>query len=69
MDDASRRGASHSTIKETDLNLPATRKPLRLWHQSMTELKGLGAYRDALVAHSKSVLGDEVKVQVEGVSF
>ena len=33
----------------------------------MTELEGLGAYRDFLLAHSKSVLGDEATVQVEGV--
>ena len=41
--------------------------PLRLWHQSMTELAGLGAYRDFLIAHAGSILGDEATVQVEGL--
>lgn len=41
--------------------------PLRLWHQSMTELAGLGGYRDFLVAHARSLLGDEATVQVEGL--
>ncbi len=52
------------------MNQPAPRAstaPLRLWHQSMTELEGLGTYRDYLLAHSKTVLGDEATVQVEGV--
>ena len=48
------------------MNHPAPRAPLRLWHQSMTELEGLGAYRDYLIAHSKTVLGDEATVQVAG---
>ncbi len=43
------------------------RKPLRLWHQSMTELAGLGGYREFLTAHAARVLGDEATVQVEGL--
>ena len=41
--------------------------PFRLWHQSMTELAGLGAYRDFLLAHSQALLGNEATVQVEGL--
>lgn len=40
---------------------------LRLWHQSMTELAGLGAYRDFLVAHAARVLSAEADVQVHGL--
>lgn len=40
---------------------------LRLWHQSMTELAGLGSYRAFLVSHAASVLGSEAAVQVEGL--
>lgn len=45
----------------------SNRKPFLFWHQSMTELAGLGAYRDFLVAHAQRVLGDEAQVQVEGL--
>lgn len=49
-------------------SMPSTQTaPFRLWHQSMTELAGLGAYRDFLQAHSKALLGSEATVQVEGL--
>ncbi|NBS74220.1 MAG: hypothetical protein EBT78_09325 [Betaproteobacteria bacterium] len=41
--------------------------PYKMWHQSMTELEGLGAYRDFLIAHANSMLGQSATVQVEGV--
>lgn len=40
---------------------------LRFWHQSMTELQSLGAYRDFLVRHAAGVLGGEATLQIEGV--
>ena len=46
---------------------PQSSVPLRLWHQSMTELQGLGAYRDFLQRHAQRVLGDEATVSVEGL--
>ena len=49
------------------MNTTTDRKPLRFWHLSMTELTGLGAYRDFLVAHAQRVLGHEAQVQVEGL--
>ena len=48
--------------------ITTARPPLRIWHQSMTELQGLGAYRDFLVRHARAVLGDEAALQVEGLS-
>jgi allantoin racemase len=45
----------------------AARLPLRIWHQSMTELQGLGAYRDFLVRHARAVLGNDAVLQVEGL--
>ena len=49
------------------MNTTASKAPLRFWHQSMTELDGLGAYRDFLVKHARTVLGDEATLQVEGI--
>lgn len=49
------------------MNTNTGKAPLRFWHQSMTELAGLGAYRDFLVQHARTVLGDEATLQVEGV--
>jgi allantoin racemase len=46
---------------------PTTQAPLRFWHQSMTELAGLGAYRDFLVQHARTVLGNAAVLQVEGI--
>ncbi|MBO9356952.1 hypothetical protein GG851_23430 [Bordetella petrii] len=43
------------------------RKPLRLWHQSMTELDGLGSYRDFLNKHAGQVLHGEATVHVHGL--
>ncbi|MBV7486371.1 aspartate/glutamate racemase family protein [Bordetella sp. BOR01] len=43
------------------------RKPLRLWHQSMTELDGLGSYRDFLNKHAGQVLHNEATVHVHGL--
>ena len=45
----------------------ASKAPLRFWSQSMTELDGLGPYRDFLVSHAHTVLGDEATLQVEGI--
>ena len=49
------------------MNTPTAPAPLRFWHQSMTELEGLGAYRDFLVQHARKVLGNEASLQVEGI--
>ena len=49
------------------MNTTASRAPMRFWHQSMTELDGLGAYRDFLIKHAHTVLGDEAAIQVEGI--
>jgi allantoin racemase len=49
------------------MNTNTGNAPLRFWHQSMTELDGLGAYRDFLVKHARTVLGDEAALQVEGI--
>jgi len=49
------------------LSTASPHTPLRLWHQSMTELAGLGGYRDFLLKHSRALLGDEATVQVEGL--
>ena len=45
----------------------AAQGPFRLWHQSMTELAGLGAYRHFLQDHARTLLGEEASVQVEGL--
>lgn len=44
-----------------------TRKPIRFWHQSMTELQLLGGYREFLEAHASRVLGDEATITVHGL--
>ena len=49
------------------MNPTAVSAPLRFWHQSMTELDGLAAYRDFLIEHARTVLGDEATLQVEGI--
>jgi allantoin racemase len=49
------------------VSVPATRPALRFWHQSMTELDSLGAYRDFLISHARAVLGDEVALEVQGL--
>lgn len=41
--------------------------PLRLWHQSMTELDLLPSYRQALESRSREVLGERVVVDVHGL--
>jgi len=42
-------------------------EPLRLWHQSMTELDGLAGYLAFLNRHSARVLGGEAAVHVHGL--
>ena len=41
--------------------------PLRFWHQSMTELQLLGAYRDFIGAHADKVLGSEASITLHGL--
>lgn len=41
--------------------------PLRLWHQSMTELETLPSYRQALQRQADDLLGDRVRVEVHGL--
>lgn len=53
--------------QEATLNDRARNAPLRLWHQSMTELAGLQGYRDFLVSHARALVADEATVQVEGL--
>jgi allantoin racemase len=45
----------------------AAAKQLRFWHQSMTELEGLGIYRRFLMSHAIEILGEEATLQVEGL--
>lgn len=40
---------------------------LRFWHQSMTELEVLGAYRHALETQSADILGSDGAIEVHGV--
>ena len=40
---------------------------MRLWHQSMTELHDLGAYKASLETHAQKVLGDMDVVEVHGM--
>lgn len=40
---------------------------MRIWHQSSTEIDGLGAYRRALAAHAAKVLGDGDVIEVHGI--
>lgn len=42
-------------------------KPLKFWHQSMTELAGQGAYSRYLSSHAKKILGDEADVHIRGL--
>ena len=44
-----------------------TEKPLRLWHQSMTELEGQGAYSRYLKSHTEKILGAEAEVHIKGL--
>lgn len=43
-------------------------KPLRIWHQSTTEIESLGAYKQALIEHAQRVLGDDAVVEVNGLA-
>lgn len=40
---------------------------MKIWHQSMTELDGVAAYRASLEAHASSVLGPGCSVAVHGM--
>lgn len=42
-------------------------RPLRFWHQSMTELDVLGAYREALVRQAADILGSDAAIEVHGM--
>lgn len=42
-------------------------RALRFWHQSMTELDVLGAYRDALIRQAAVILGSDAAIEVSGV--
>lgn len=42
--------------------------PLRLWHQSMTDLSLLPSYRDGLQRRARELLGERVDVQVHGLA-
>jgi allantoin racemase len=39
----------------------------RIWHQSVNELDELGAYKQALEAHARDILGDEAQIDVQGL--
>jgi allantoin racemase len=41
---------------------------MRIWHQSSTEIDGLGVYKRALVAHAGKVLGEGVSIEVHGIA-
>ncbi len=43
-------------------------EPVRLWHQSMTELAGLGTYRSRLQAHAAELFGSSVALDVHGLA-
>ena len=47
--------------------MTTTEKPLRLWHQSMTELEGQGAYSRYLISHAQKILGAEAEVHIKGL--
>lgn len=40
---------------------------MRIWHQSSTEIEGLGAYKRALETHASKVLGSGSEVSVHGI--
>lgn len=40
---------------------------MKIWHQSMTELHDLGAYKESLEAHAKKILGTTGNVEVHGM--
>ena len=42
-------------------------RPLRFWHQSMTELDVLGAYRRALTSQAAEILGSDAAIEVHGM--
>ena len=42
-------------------------RPLKFWHQSMTELEGQGGYSRFLASHALRVLGDEAEVHLKGI--
>jgi hypothetical protein len=47
---------------------PSREEPakLRIWHQSMAELDGFPAYRDALAEHLTRLVGDQAEVVLHG---
>jgi allantoin racemase len=40
---------------------------MRIWHQSSTEIDGLGVYKQALIAHAAKVLGADGSITVHGM--
>src|SRR5437867_1373711 len=40
---------------------------MRIWHQSSTEIDGLGVYKRALEAHAAKILGGEGRIEVHGI--
>ncbi len=40
---------------------------MRIWHQSSTEIDGLGAYKQALVRHAADILGPDGGIEVHGI--
>jgi allantoin racemase len=40
---------------------------MRIWHQSSTEIDGLGVYKRALEAHAAKILGDQGSIEVHGI--
>jgi Asp/Glu/hydantoin racemase len=40
---------------------------MRIWHQSSTEIDGLGVYKRALLAHAARILGGEGRIEIHGI--
>jgi Asp/Glu/hydantoin racemase len=41
--------------------------PLRIWHQSTTEIDTIGVYKTSLIERARLVLGDEAEIDVHGL--
>jgi Asp/Glu/hydantoin racemase len=40
---------------------------MRIWHQSSTEIQGLGVYQRSLIEHAKHVLGSDATIDIHGI--
>lgn len=41
---------------------------MRIWHQSSTEIQGLGVYQNSLLTHAKQVLGNSASIDIHGIA-